>query len=440
MRFIFLLLSPILFSFISDYTKVDDIGFENTIIEYGSVVNDNDSDGYIKIFDKEDEVLLKEIHYDSKANDYFKYLAVVDKNTFLIVCDSYYFNEEYTMPIYRDSIVLKYNLEGELLDKVYLSFRPNEYHNHNHFLILKNGQQDLIMNKELKNIDKIDTEYTVLSSFDYQYQGIAYINEIEVDNLKIDYPGYYNIKIVDGNYIFNLFVTVEADYKILGEKYVAGYLGEVYFYSFGELYLNDEPYNIGSSIIEVGNHHMLIVGSNDYRKDVFFVILPDISYNDGESEGQLLSNAHFNTSIRIYSNAQAMFLDGEFYNSEYINQIGSHIISFIGVNGYTLDLPFAIYPKISGVENDGIYENLTFNVFGEALLNGDFITGEISLNEPGEYKLELLFEGEIFEILTFEILTVEEIIEDDEEDYTEYFKYIFICLALIGGALFLRKR
>lgn len=440
MKFVFLLFSPILFSFISNYTKIDVVVFEDWIIEYGNVVDDNDSDGYIKIFDKEDEVLSKEIHYDSKANDYFKYLAVVDKNTFLIVCDSYYFNEEYAMPIYRDSTVLKYNVDGELLDKLFLSFRPIEYHNHDHLLILKNGQNDAIINKELKNIADIDTEYTVLSGFDYQYQGIAYVNDVEVDDLKINYPGYYNIRIVDDNYIFNLFVTVEADYKILGEKYVAGFVGEVSFFSFGELYLNDEIYNIGSSITEVGNHHMVIVGANDYRKDVFFVILPDISYNDGENEGQLLSNAHFDTSIRIYSNAQSMFLDGEFYNSEYINQVGSHTISFIGINGYTLDLPFAIYPKVSGVEGGNTYENLTFNIFGEALLNGDIITGEITLQKPGEYKLELLFDGEIFETIIFEILTVEEIVEENEEDYKEYFKYIFICLALIGGALFLRKR
>ncbi|PKK95688.1 MAG: hypothetical protein CVV60_00175 [Tenericutes bacterium HGW-Tenericutes-5] len=440
MKFVFLLFSPILFSFISDYNKVNTIVFDNTVIEYGSVVSDNDSDGYIKFFDKEDEILLKEIHYDSKANDYFRYLAVVDKNTFLIVCDSYYFNEEYTMPIYRDSIVLKYNLEGELLDKLFLSFRPNEYHNHNHLLILKNGQNNLIINKELRTIDEIDTEYEVLSSFEYQYQGIAYVNDELVDDLQINYPGHYNIRIVDANYIFDLFVTVEADYKILGDKYVAGYLGEVSFYSFGDLYLNDKVYNIGSSINDVGNHHMLIIGENGYRKDVFFVILPDISYNNGDIEGQLLNDAEFNTSIRIYSNAQAMFLDGEFYNSEYINQVGLHNISFIGINGYTLDLTFSIYPKISGVEDGNTYENVTFIVFGEALLNEDLITGEITLNEPGEYKLELLFEGEIFETLIFNILAAEEIIEENEEDYTEYFKYIFIFLALIGGMLFLRKR
>jgi hypothetical protein len=440
MKFVFLLLAPIMFSFINDYNKVDIIVIDNTIVEYGNVVNDNDSDGYIKIFDKEDEVLVKEVHYDSKANDYFKYLAVVDKNTFLIVCDAYYFNEEYTMPIYRDSIVLKYNLQGELLDKLYLSFRPNEYHNHNHLLILKDGQNDVIINEELKSIDEVGAEYTVISSFSYQYQGIAYVNDVEVEDLEINYPGHYNIKIVDNNYIFDFFVTVEADYKILGEKYVAGYLGEVSFYSFGELYLNDEVYIIGNSITDVGNHHMLIVGVNDYRKDVNFVILPDISYNDGEIEGQLLSDANFNTSIRIYSNAQAMFLDGEFYNSEYINQVGSHIISFIGVNGYTLDLPFSIYPKISGVEDGDSYENVAFNIFGEALLNGDLITGEITLNQPGAYRLELLFDGEVYETLIFEILAAEEIIEENEEDYTEYFKYIFIFLALIGGVLFLRKR
>jgi len=221
---------------------------------------------------------------------------------------------------------------------------------------------------------------------------------------------------------------------------VAGYLGEVSFYSFGDLYLNDKVYNIGSSINDVGNHHMLIIGENGYRKDVFFVILPDISYNNGDIEGQLLNDAEFNTSIRIYSNAQAMFLDGEFYNSEYINQVGLHNISFIGINGYTLDLTFSIYPKISGVEDGNTYENVTFIVFGEALLNEDLITGEITLNEPGEYKLELLFEGEIFETLIFNILAAEEIIEENEEDYTEYFKYIFIFLALIGGMLFLRKR
>lgn len=440
MRFVFLFVMPFLYSFINEYKIINEYVFDAVIVEYGNVVYDDDSDGYIKIFDIEDNVLLKEIKYDSKANDFFKYLAIVSEDSFLIVCDSFYFNEPYTMPVYRDSIILKYNLEGELLDKEYLEFRPTEYYNHNNLLILKNSQNEVIYNKELNKITQIEDEYNVIGKFEYQYQGIAYINDEMAESIDLDYPGNYNIQIVDMNYTFNFFVTVETDYKFLGQKYVGGYLGEVSFYSFGELYLDNELYNIGEPINEVGNHHILILGINDYRKEVDFVILPDISYNDGVAEGQLLIDANFSSPIRVYSNAQSMFLNDEFYNSDYINSVGSYTISFYGVNGYYLEIPFKIYPKITGLEDNMSYESVEFNVFGEALLNGVLVTGNISLINSGNYKLELLFEDEIYETFDFQILDNETVVEEIEVDYSDYFKYVFLFVAVIGGMLFLRKK
>jgi len=440
MKFFTYLVLPFFYALIGNYIRIDELEFRQVKVEYGNFIENNDSDGYFKILDKSDDMLIKEVFYDSNANDYFRYLAIVDKTSFLVVCDSFYFSEEYTMPVYRDSVILKYNLDGVLLDKIPLNQRPSEYHNHNNLLILGSLEDHIIIDKDLKIIDSIQESYTVTASFNYQYQGQAYINNTIVDNLIIEYPGHYDIKIIDGGYSFEFNVTVEADYKILGQKYVEGYLGEVSFFSFGELLLDGQPYNIGASISEVGEYHMVIVGENDYRKDVYFTILPDISYNDGEVEGQLIIDSSFDKPIRIYSNAQSMFLNGVFYNSGFINNVGSHKIEFYGVNGYVLELTFNILPKISGLENDRAYENVSFNVFGEALLNGSLITGEISLFEPGDYRLDLLFNGEVYETYNFQILEQEVIETEKEIDYSEYFKYIFVLVALIGGVLILRKR
>lgn len=440
MRLFVYLVLPFIYTLIGNYIEIDELEFDQVTVEYGNVVKNGDSDGYFKIIDKSDGEIIHEVFYDSNANDYFKFLAIVDKDSFLIICDSYYFNEEYTMPIYRDSVILKYNIDGELLDEMPLDSRPSEYYNHNYLLILGSSEDHIIIDKDFKIVDSIKNSYTFKAAFDYQYQGQAYINDEMVDNLIIDYPGNYNITIIDGEYSFEFYVKVEADYKILGQKYVEGYGGEVSFFSFGELFLNGQPYNIGASIDEIGEHHILIVGENDYRKDVYFTILPDISYNDGETEGQLMVDSNFDKPIRIYSNAQSMFLNGFFYNSGFINTVGSHKIEFYGVNGYVLELNFNILPKLTGLENDQTYESVSFDVFGEALLNGRLVTGEITLSEPGDYRLDLLFDGEIYETFNFHILEQEVIEPEQETDYSEYFKYIFVLVALIGGVLILRKR
>ena len=440
MRLFFYLMLPVFYAIIGNYIKVDEVELKQAKIEYGNILKDNDSDGYIKIIDEKDGELIKEVFYDSNANDYFKYLAITSYNTFLVVCDSFYFNEEYTMPIYRDSVVLKYNLDGDLLDRKFLDFRPSDYFNHNFLLILNNSNDCVIIDNNLENVESIQDSYTVKAAFDYQYQGLAYVNGLFVENLNINYPGYYSVKIIDNNYSFELFVTVEADYKILGQKYVEGYVGEVSFFSFGELFLNGETYNIGSTINTVGNHHMVVVGINDYREDIYFTILPDISYNDGEVEGQLLLESNFNSPIRIYSDAQSMLLNGLFYNSEIINDVGTHKIEFFGINGYSLELYFNILPSVSGLENNNTYENISFFVFGDATLNGETITGEIELHEPGQYELKLMFNGEVYDTFNFQILGQDIIEEEVESDFSEYFKYIFVLITLIGGVLILRKK
>jgi len=407
-------------------------------IEYGNKVGDNDSDGYVSIYDDGNE-LIREIDFDNNGYEYFKYLAIVSEERFIVVCDTYFSADDFSLPVYRETVLLMYDLEGELINKEYIYEKPKEYHNHNYLLILNFGMKERIYDDELELVEEIKVKEECLGTFSYQFQGKAYINNLESEEINISYPGIYAIEIIDKDYQFVFTVVVHPDYRIEGKRFGEGYLGEVKIYSFGNLLLNQVQYVIGSSILEVGNYTLNIIGENGYRKDVEFVILPEIVVNDGLSETQLYANSEFMNPIRIFSNAQTMFLKDEVYSSSLINFPGNYTLVVYGINGYQAEIPFKIIPYVSGVENQEEYEQVEIEVFGNAFLNDEKLDSKALITIPGEYELKLMLDDEIYQTINFIILEEQETsIKEDTE--IEIPKYVFLALALIGGLIILRKK
>lgn len=82
MRLFVYLVLPFIYTLIGNYIEIDELEFDQVTVEYGNVVKNGDSDGYFKIIDKSDGEIIHEVFYDSNANDYFKFLAIVDKDSF----------------------------------------------------------------------------------------------------------------------------------------------------------------------------------------------------------------------------------------------------------------------------------------------------------------------------------------------------------------------
>ena len=440
MRLFFTLFLVLIKVIEADYSVLGTYNFGEKRIEYGNIMDTENLNGFIRIYDGQSDEIIQEIVYDTGQNNVFKYLGVVSEDTFIIVSDNYYINQSTEYSPYINTSLLLFDKEGVLLKEVFLTEKPLSIHNHNFDLIISYELNEVIYDRDLNQVIEMQNQYESLGTFVYQYQGKATINGNEVNKIDIQYPGIYDVMITENTYAFSFTVTVHPDYKITGDKYQEGYLGSVFIYSYGEIYLNNEEYIIGSEIKRVGNYNVMILGENNYRKDIHFAILPDIVFNDGIYQQQLVENSKFTAPIRIYSNAQTMFLNNQIYSSAWINNPGTYVISFYGVNNYIVDIEFSILPSVDGVLNSETYEQVNISVFGKALLNGKEIVGEQTIREVGEYKIELFLNNEIYQTINFSIVNDNLVQESESANYIPYLKYLFLLLSIIGGVLILRKK
>ncbi|MDT8336880.1 MAG: hypothetical protein RQ856_03520 [Candidatus Izemoplasmatales bacterium] len=442
MSFLKIILLVTIYFYLSTNYNVEKVyEFENVFIEFGSLSSDNHIDGYIKIYDKETNDLKDEIIYDTGGYDLFKYMAIVGEGEFVIVCDTYYFNLDYKYPIYRNSILLKYNTLGDLLLEKPIDFRPSNYYNHNNLLILINNNEEIIYNQDLDILDNIEIANEVVGDFAYQFQGKAMVNGTEVEDILIYYPGIYEITIIDGEYNFSFNVTVHPDIKITGEDYPNGYLGSVIIYGLGELFLNNDRYEMGTEISQVGNYDLVIIGMNNYSSHLNFTILPDVVCNYGDyNQERLIEGQVFYEPIQIYSNAQSMFLNGGIYGSDLIDYPGLYSLTLYGVNSFEVTISFLLKPSVSGVEDGRTYNEVDLRLFGEALLNGKKISGSQLIDKDGEYLLELLLDDEVIQSIKFTIKRNETENSENIREFLSYLKYVFLFITLIGGVVILRKK
>jgi hypothetical protein len=316
----------------ADYTVLGTYNFGENRIEYGNIMDLENLNGFIRIYDDQSDEIIQEIIYDTGQNNVFNYLAIVSEDTFIVVSNNYYINQSVEYSSYINTSLLLMDKDGFLLREIYLTEKPLSIHNHNFNLIISYELSEVIYDRDLNQVNEMENQYESLGTFAYQYQGKATINSDEVNEIDIQYPGIYDVIITENTYTFNFTITVHPDYQITGDKYQEGYLGSVFIYSYGEIYINNQEYIIGSEIKRVGNYNVMILGENNYRKDIHFAILPDVVFNDGVNQQQLVENSKFTVPIRIYSNAQTMFLNDQIYSSAWINNPGTHIISFYGVN------------------------------------------------------------------------------------------------------------
>ncbi len=412
---------------------------EEYYLEYGSIYYENgNTNGFVRIKDSENLNLIKEIEYDGNNIEIFKYLAEIDDDSFLIVCEQYKRTGNYEIPSFKQTIILRYDFYGNLSEESIYYEKYIEYHNHNHYLVMiDESSKAIYLNSKGKPLDNPEINDEYYDEYIDQFQGKVSINGNNVDSININYPGIYSIEIKDGNYCFSYFITVIPTVYIIGEKYQDYYINEIKIIAEGIIYLNNEEY-ISNTIVDIpGNYNITIYGENGYTYSKDFTILPKISYFDGSNNFDFKDDLEINKPIKIYSNGTVILIDGDIYNSEYIGETGYHTLTIYGVNGYYVSLNFTIYPSVSGVEDGKTYDSVNLHIFGDAYLNDELITGDVFLTEPGEYKLNLMFEDDIYKSYLFNISINE---ENNVESKSLYSTIFFVLLISAGGYYIFRKK
>lgn len=412
----------------------------NLRFEYGSqYYDDGNINGLLTIKDMVTQETLHVVEYDDSELEFFLYLAEVEDESIVIVCAQYLNSGKFTLPEFHQTILLKYDFEGKLLSKITLPNSYDEYHNHNHNLVLVDGFGVMTyVNAELKPMEEPEFKLEYINFYTDQFQGSAYLDGKQVTRLMIDYPGYYQVTIKDGDYQYSYEVTVNPKVTINGEFQEDYYTGDVSVDSIGEIYINSELYKANTVIDTAGFYEGVIYGAGDYQYQFEFQVFPQITYFDGVNYNEFVRGLDVSNSIKISTNGTGVMIDGEAYDFDYITQIGNHNLTIYGLNGFQTTLPFVIHPKVIDLTNEQTYESIEFYVFGTAYLNEKIVSGTVYVDTPGEYKLQLMFENEVYETYSFKISSVEP--DQSLKTNFNYLNIIPLFMILLGGYYILRKK
>ncbi|MBN2540951.1 MAG: hypothetical protein JXB08_05430 [Bacilli bacterium] len=414
---------------------------ESISIEYGSIqYRDGDYGGYFRISDRESGALVDEQIVNTEWIDIIWYVADVGNGEFLFICKQYT-QSDLGLPVFLRYIIYHYDLQGKVLEFLHsttTSYRS--FHNHNHILVFLNHDGSI---EYMNHLGEISPDFQPEIEFSnralIQYQGQAYVNQELVEAIILEGPGYYDISIVDDTYHYNYRVSINPSIVINGERFEDYYIQDVTIDSQGILYLNNQLYESGSIVSTPGNYLFQVFGENGYQMERNFTILPSVECFDGVNTVAFIEGMEFESPLYIYSNAVSMAVDGEYYRSEAIEDVGYHDLILYGVGNFHVEIGFTIYPSVFGLNESDSYENLELTIFGTAYLNGELTSGTVSLTQPGEYRLELLFEGNIYRSYDIAILDAVDSIDDQESSYS-YWSIPFLVLAVIGAYYILRKK
>jgi len=444
MRFFLVLLSILSFGSINNETDIMEVGqYQNgdIVITYGQTIQDDgDIDGAIYFENINKEMECSYIEYDDLGTERFIYLADVGNQEYIAICERYYNSDGYQLPVFKDVILIKYDIKGNRLGYINYNVAPISYNNHNNYLVIRNSDgviEYINSNLEITSFINLDDAY--IGTYQDQYQGVVYINEMLEEELYIDYPGYYDIRIVNENYEYEYTVAVSPIVEIRGTQFEDMYLDGVTIFSLGEIYINGSLYFDDEYIMTPGNYTITIYGLNDYIYQKEFTLLPSITYNTTGEIIDFIDGLIVNEPVKIYSNGISMFLNGEPYYSERITEPGIHEITIYGINGMQYTLSFIIMSSVTGVVDGGVYESVNFTVYGECLLNGEVVTGDIFLDKEGNYKLEIIDNNEIYEMITFDIESIS-VSKEDSIRKDINFNYVILVFIAVGGYLILRKK
>ncbi len=414
---------------------------DDKIISYGYEIETatGDMNAVFFIKDKDSERVIYKNEFDDYGRERYVYLAEVAHQHFIMACEEYSYSNHDNGDDFEKVLLMEFNSQGQPVANTMLFEKPDAYFNIDYHLLVRKADHDDCYGYGLRSDEDtfLKAEYTGV--FECQYQGQLNLNSSAQNLIRITRPGNYQLDIEDVYGTYNLNITLNPDIYFDGSISASGYESDLKIYSLGTLLLNGETYASGDNISVPGNYRLEVIGENDYHKTVDFEIAPKIIQYYLDSQDKLTDQESFDHPIAIYTNATSALLNDEAYTTKYIDEPGSYVLKLYGINDFSQTIRFSIIPTASGVENGGIYDEVSFDVFGEATLNGEKIENHMSLSEPGDYSLKLYFDNDVFKEYDFQIVSGEvEKTDPKSSPDLGFLKYIFF--GFLGGGFFLISR
>ncbi len=418
---------------------IDSIILEGNEIQYGSYYYLGNVEGIIIINTDNENDIPKVIFNRGQNTDVIQYIAYIDDTYFLAVCVS---TIEVTRSdsIFQKMSIIKYSYKGVEQDRIELLTKPLTFYNHDNALVVI--QEDLsyfYVDSELNVLDKLTIDFDYEYAYTNFFQGNAMVNDLPVDDIYITDPGSYKITFNNEEYYYEYIIHIHPVVDISGDMYYENYIGDVLVKHNGFFYINNQEYEDEAILKTPGNYCIKVTGENNYIYEQTILIYPIITFFDGQTTNQFVNNMDMFQEISIFSNGISMFLNDKMYESNVISETGKYHLSVYGINDMVYHLDFNIYPYVLGLEDIDEKHNLSLEIFGEGMLNGERVTKEVTISESGSYQLDLLFENEVFKTYEF-TMNIEQNDAEEQNDFSTYIGYGFIAISVIGTFIILRKK
>jgi hypothetical protein len=382
------------------------------IYEYGSYKDD----AYLIAYALSNDEVYFEWTYDLGFQEQVIYLA--DLGQGLVACIvKIDIDEErlYQLIVLEDGLIKK---------EIPLDIEVKDVYNHHHYLIIDDGNEYLYFNDELSFVNEIEVNEDVYRGVEIQYQGQAYINNQLVDEIVIDDFGYHQIKIIDGDYLFETSIKFKTKTPLIGQGDNHTFLGQVVIDSPGLLYLDGERIDNGYRINELGQHYLQIYDGETLIQDQVFHIKAKVLYEMGEHFLLLENDLTFHEPVRIFSSGGEIIINNQVYSGQWIHELGSYDLQ-VQFNDKVLEnYQFKIESTVEGLVDGASYESVIIYAFGDVYLNDLPISGFVEVDKPGKYQVVVAKENEK-EVIAF-------VIEGKVASRNFNYGYLILSISFVG--------
>ncbi|MDD3842554.1 MAG: hypothetical protein WC296_02585 [Candidatus Izemoplasmatales bacterium] len=240
---------------------------------------ENDYDGLLIIIDKTTDIIIDTMIYETGYLETIQFMGVFADGTYGVVIERIYVETPSQMYRTYDTMVLKIDSMGTILNSIHIDHQFKGFHNHGSYLILDEIASDLPnlildANLEMTVLPSFTAEYK--SGFEYPFIGTATVNADVVAKISIYNPGNYDVIITDEDYVYQFSVIIAAlvDGVIDGEIYLEPIRIIV---NSQNVTLNGALFVSGAFVSEPGDYQLVIDGENGYQKKINFQIAPTVS-------------------------------------------------------------------------------------------------------------------------------------------------------------------
>ncbi len=284
------------------------------------------------------------------------------------------------------------------LDGLIYYFSDNENSGMAHYLSMMEYKTDNIILTEFYS-----GIYGRLGIYEGYYR-LSYFNElleyktsIPCGTHECSLSGCYNYIDLKDSYnnhtYFDDELNIVEDYKASETKYGC-------FELYTRCMVDGEYYDIGE-VFSTPGEYILSDGIHEEKRIIIQPVITII----GEKSGNFYKDyVEFRVSGGIVKiNSEIKYLSG------IISKPGKYIIEVDGVDGYILTETILISPYLlSQIENGGVVEAGSIISFcGEAKLNNTIISNGYVVRDPGNYTLDLMIDGEVYERIVFTVPNIE---------------------------------